>query len=85
MKAEELMSWESHSWASLYNTRFLEVDQVTFIVRIWEAQAAIRTRAKQLQQVPGTSEERQALKEGLTVLDDLQRMTGSYDWLKEAN
>jgi hypothetical protein len=58
---------------------------VTFIVRIWEAQAAIRTRDKQLQRFPGTSDERLVLQGALAVLEDLQRLTGSYDWMKEAN
>lgn len=77
MQLNDVREWRSRPWTRLYEAALFERDTVKLCACLWDAQLAILSREKEIQEEPlADLKEQIALRRAMQILLDLQRLSG---------
>ena len=77
MQLNHVREWKDRAWTRLYEAALFERDTVKLCASLWEAQLAILSRQREIQEEsPVDLKELMALRKALGILADLRRLSG---------
>ena len=77
MQLNDVREWKTQPWTRLYEAALLERDTVKLCACLWDAQLAILSREKEIQDEPlADFKEQFALRKAMRILLDLRRLSG---------
>lgn len=77
MRLSSVREWKDQTWTRLYEAALFEVDTVKLCTCLWNAQLAILSREREIQNgAPASEKERLALTSAMGILRNLRRLSG---------
>ena len=77
MQVNDIKEWKNRPWTRLYEAALFERNPVKLCARLWDAQLAILSREKEIDNNSGAHvREQLALRKAMSILCDLRRLCG---------